>query len=310
MEDCIPIDYLKTTLPEVLNASIMSGQPTIIVEGLSDLQIYNEISNKTLKKTTIKPVELIKGYGEGCREVIRVIKDAEDSDDLKNYIDKNILGIIDKDVRDYREEIPDSENILMMDFYSIESYFVCDSVLKDVINIITFAPKSLYTKDFLSYIFDEATKNIEILYYASLDALMSAKGLNINPLFNYSDGFGKLHDAELQEKILLKRGDLDLFASSLGIEKNIHCMKKFVKGKVFISAFSEYLLKVINSLSNNCECLQIVKCGYCGVELNKKCLYRKKEKFNYLMIKTIILSQFPEKEFMGFINKINNFLFV
>ncbi|MFT8481148.1 DUF4435 domain-containing protein [Gluconobacter oxydans] len=299
---------MKFTINEVINTSIMSSEPTIIVEGLTDLQTYNEISKRLVKKTTIKPVEFIEGYGEGCREVVRAISDAENNDDLKKYIKKNIFGIIDKDVLDFREDLPESENIIILDFYSIESYFISEDVIGQIVNTLTYIPKNDQIDEVSSFIFSRVISNIDLLYYGSLDALMTAKGENSSPLFGYSDGFGRLKDQSLARDLMNKKQDLDIFASRLGISKNPSSMKLFIKGKVFIAAFSEYILEEINTLTDACANTYINQCGYCGIGLTPKCLYRKKATSNAGGVKLMILSQFPEREFKNLIRKINTYL--
>ena len=61
-------------IDEILNEAIMTGVPSIIVEGIDDVPIYSKISKGLPFNVEVYAVENISGYTEGCEQVISAIK--------------------------------------------------------------------------------------------------------------------------------------------------------------------------------------------------------------------------------------------
>ncbi|MEH8173571.1 hypothetical protein [Aeromonas veronii] len=59
---------------EILNEAIISGTPILIVEGIDDIQVYEDISDHAGKQVEVYAVENIGNLSEGCRGVIDCIR--------------------------------------------------------------------------------------------------------------------------------------------------------------------------------------------------------------------------------------------
>lgn len=249
-------------ISEIYIQSIMTKTPTIIVEGIFDLQIYDNIFNKNSNCAEIIAIEIINGYSSGSREVIRAMDEIyqlqHSNTDKSNFI----CGIIDKDVRDFRNEIPENELIFVLKEYSIESHFVHPETAKEIIRLSTRSTSNLLTNDLINNIMSKIESSFDLLYLASIDSLMKAIKEDYASDFSYSLNIGRLKDEQIKNKLIQKSNELNTYANELGISFTIETLKKISKGKWILFCFCESLKKEIEKLRILCAENQITPCQY------------------------------------------------
>ena len=115
---------MRYDLEETIIAGLMCNKPVVIVEGQDDIKFYDNIATLNDLNVDICAVETIEGYSEGCEQVINAMAQAEslihNDDSLKMYI----MGIIDRDVRQYLNNVPEMENLLVLKYYSYETHLI------------------------------------------------------------------------------------------------------------------------------------------------------------------------------------------
>ncbi|MGQ6466019.1 hypothetical protein ACUNEK_06565 [Serratia sp. IR-2025] len=115
---------MKYEISEILNTAIMTKSISVIVEGVDDIQVYYGIAKSANKIVEIFPIETIDGYAPGCNHIVTAMDDILELPKANVNIDNYIIGIIDKDVKDFRGEMPTNPLILTLKHYSMESHFV------------------------------------------------------------------------------------------------------------------------------------------------------------------------------------------
>lgn len=300
--------YVLPTKAEVVNDAIMSGQAALILEGSTDIQLYMGVSTNLVRETVLRPVELISGFGEGCSEVIRFFDELQESDDLRPYVPMNVIGVIDKDVRDFRNEIPLIRNIVILKFYSVESHFICSSVVTRCLVDSTYAPQDVRLAKIADAAFDFFSQGATVLYLASLEALKGAVDDTYQSEFGYADGYGRLNDYSLVQRLTSKQTALLAFADTHGLSSTIESMKRIVKGKVLLDGFCSELKKFVEALPGTCGTDDIPQCDYCVSGLHKKCCYRMKQGVTEKSLRNAILGQLPIAEFEYLIEELNMLL--
>lgn len=263
---------LAYEIEEILNESVMTGVPSIIVEGIDDLEIYDKICSLVSFKTEIYPVECIDGYAEGCNQVIKAIKDLSSISTKKYPLKEHILGIVDKDVRDFRGEIPEFDAILILKYYSIESHFISKSIIEKTLKYCTRVTKDLITDDLCGFLMSEIDRKLADLYYSSLEALKKSLYPDYTSVVSYSYALGRLQNEFTKQRIDEKRSDLDCFAKSLNLNNNLDTLKMISKGKWLIELFAKELAITIDELPKLCKENLVIRCKYCVSEAHKKCL--------------------------------------
>lgn len=282
---------------EVINGAIMSGQPVLVVEGITDLNVYRRVAASTGKDIIVKPVELIRGYGEGCSEVVRLIGDLEASNVTAESISGNLIGIIDKDVREQRGEIPEGDNIIVLNLYSIESHFVVAEAIAPCLRLAIPHLSDNVSPALQGLLFSRFCASLDTLRLASLDALRGAIDSTYSADFGYSESFDRLKDQNLVARIKEKEADLISFSNQRGIDQSLPAMKLIVKGKVLLDALASSIFSDLKRLNEYCGKFSIPSCGYCQGGITEKCELRIGSTINVKILKSSILSEFPEAEF-------------
>lgn len=294
-------------IDEILNEAVMTGVPSIIVEGVDDICIYSEIAKEnTPFAVEVYAVEHVSGFGQGCEEVLRAISEIEDIQSSKHKTSDYVLGIIDKDVRDFRGETPESEAVLMLKHYSIESHFVSQTIVQHALKACTRSSHEMITDELCSFIMREIEGRLLRLYYFSLEALKKSLVRGYDAAFCYSYGYGRLKDEKARELISSKRQELDSFAADQNIEQSITSLKRIARGKWLIDVFAEELVLCINDLQGLCKDSVIESCRSCLNLAFEKCLYKVREGINKNTIKTIALSNISGPEFLYIAQRISS----
>ncbi|WP_312921057.1 hypothetical protein [Stutzerimonas nitrititolerans] len=294
-------------IDEILNEAVMTGVPSVIVEGVDDICIYSEIAkDNTPFSVEVYAVEHISGFGEGCEEVLRAISEIEAIRSSKHKTSDHVLGIIDKDVRDFRGEAPESEAVLMLKHYSIESHFVSQTIVQYALKTCTRSSHEMITNELCDFITREIEGRLLRLYYFSLEALKKSLVRNYDAAFCYSYGYGRLKDERAKELITAKKDELDAFAAEKNIEKSIVSLKGIARGKWLIDVFAEELVLCINDLQGLCKDSAIESCRSCLNQAFDKCLYKVREGVNKNTIKSIALSNITGPEFVYIAQRISS----
>jgi len=178
---------------DYLHEAIM-GTPLIIVEGETDI-IYEKIADSVNQNYyDISPIKNLIGK-EGNLALEKFIIELE-----AYALDKNleytpyILGIIDRDYREYENRLPQSKILYILEFYSIESYFVNKEVIRNML-LLGIKSERLVNDKLVDKLYQEITDELEeSLYLKSLKKLEkhlnSTKNLSqLEIEFNFNKSF-------------------------------------------------------------------------------------------------------------------------
>ena len=269
----------KYEADELLNLAIMSKTPCVIVEGVDDIRIYEEIAKSTQVSCEIYSVEMLEGLVGGNDGVIQAMEYIELLNmPVGKFAKDFILGVIDCDARYYRGEMPVLESVLSLNVYSIESHFVSKFSIKPSIDQLTRV--SLRHAVEVDSIFLNIQNNLYDLYYFSLDALKNAVDVSYASIIEFSANAGRRKDAKTAAELAIRKPDLDAFAATRGLTPDIDSLRKFVKGKWLLAAFSEELFNEIEQLVGKCKGRTIAQCRMCALDNAGPCLYQLREGVN------------------------------
>lgn len=289
-------DDFKYEPDEILNLAIMSQTPYVIVEGVDDISTYEDIAASENIECEVYAIELIKGIAggnNGIKHFFDIISELEMQDE--NSIEHFVLGIIDRDARYYRGEMPNHPGILCLDYYSIESHFVSANAINPLIHQTTRISSAVNLP--LADILREIEIRLKDLYYFSLEALKGAIDPNYQAIVNFSDSPGRRRDANTIAALQQKKDSLDDFAKGLSLNASLRNMKCFVKGKWLLAGFSEELHKEISSLVSKCKTKQIPQCKMCERDIELACLYKGNDGFSHKSIYSLLTKQTNIPEF-------------
>jgi|GEM_PF-2171047 hypothetical protein len=316
------------TIYQILANAVMNNIKTILVEGSYDIKKYESIlsNSENIKdgsfcdSVKVIPIETIakntnnteEMFYVGCEGIISALLDL-DNNILQHKADINaekyILGIIDKDIRNHRENInpiPINNKLFLLPYYSIESFYINEEsvriILKKSINSI-----SLIDNEIVSDLFNNSLNDtIDFLFYPVLDAYLKATDSNHSPLAGYEFEYGYVKEKlKKDEYTAIKELNKQI------IKKDISTFLDICKGKWFLECWVEKLIDRIKNLSNLCRNKKIKQCQYCAIKkYENKCQYKvhlsslKKE----LFFDDIFLDQDftnPKYEFLKIIHRFN-----
>ncbi len=280
---------MKYEISEILGQSIMTKTPTIIVEGVDDVKIYDSIVSSINAEHFVLPIECVDGYSEGNEHVIDAMNFIREMPASRYDYRDFIIGIIDKDVRDFRNEIPDNELIFPLKVYSIESHFVNKENILSLLKEITRITRDLALPELENIIVDDIFSNFEDLFILSLDALKGATNQDYQSIFSYSYNDGRVINQRDIQLVLARKSELLEFASSLGIEYSLDSLKLISKGKWLIFLYCHHLERAIKNLPALCGAQKIHQCRVCESDIHK-CLYKTKDGFTSRTIKSIVMN--------------------
>ena len=93
------MDSFCYEIDEILNEAIITGVPALIVEGIDDISIYDNLALKVPFEYEVYAVENIEGFSEGCEQVILAVEELNTLESEAHELTNHVLGVIDKDVR-------------------------------------------------------------------------------------------------------------------------------------------------------------------------------------------------------------------
>ena len=288
----------------------MTKTISIIVEGADDIQIYDGIAKSVNKTAEIFPIETIEGYFPGCNHVVKAMDNILELPESHARHDKYIIGIIDKDIKDYRGELPVNHLVLTLKYYSMESHFVNKEVLPSIFELITKTPRSLITDELVEHLYEQISLDNEDFFLICLESLKNALQNGYESDFAYSFSEGRIFSEEDISKVKVKRNELLAFANSLSISRNIDDLKKFSKGKWLLHFFCVKTLRVAQQYKDLCGTPPIQECVICtgnGHSPNH-CLYKLNDYFNAKSLKPLLMKNFWLKDFDYIRDKISSMI--
>ncbi|USA47624.1 DUF4435 domain-containing protein [Acinetobacter sp. C26M] len=254
---------------ELITIAIMQEQPILMVEGIDDIPIYKKILTTIPIDCEVYCSEHIADIEPGCRGVKKIISIINEQHPI-NLAKKYLLGIVDKDVSDFRGEIEDLENLLFTIYYSMESHLVNDAVLKKIFSNFLYATEESVSDFLISDFWDFFYNECEVLYLASVEALKNSCDNKVESLFSYSSDYKGIKNENIKKSLNDNKINSLLFAHSKGVSFEIESLKRICKGKWFLDYLCEkisyYIINEINLClikETQCDMCKLGKCYAC-----------------------------------------------
>lgn len=289
-------EELRLRADELLNEAVMGERPLVIVEGFDDIRLYEEFSKEVNLDCKIVASENILNKGEGCSGVIsniNLIESVSGGVDVSKYV----LGVIDRDARYFRRDMPESKLILVLKLYSIESHFVIEGVVGRILSSVLNANDDLLKKIDVEEVYRDISSKLMVLYEVSLEALKKACVKDYAAEVGYSSRVRSVFCDGSYQKIMNKKSELDDFAAQNNISKDWGGLRLICKGKWLLDFFCDHLYEYIDSLPDLCANKKLTQCQYCSNGNNLKCLYRWREKYQSYHLRGMVMGYTDLNEF-------------
>lgn len=255
---------------ELVNLSIMSKMALAIVEGVDDVPIYQRLCNERKIPVDVYASEMLISDQEGCNGVktnIKEIRNILPDFPIENYV----VGIIDRDARFFRNEIPDDNAIFVLGVYSIENHYANPESIDYLVKQFT----SVDSID--ANLADEMHRTIlgkiSFLYYLTLECIKNACEQGYDSLAGFSNKIRELVGRDIHIQVVSRKAALDKLATQFGLSNDENFLLKITKGKWLLELYYSELESELRKLSAKCKSGHIAKCKVCIVELEKKCYY-------------------------------------
>lgn len=282
---------MKNDLEETVIAAFMCKQPVIIVEGQDDIKFYDNIATLNRLSIEVQAIETIDGYTEGCEQVCNAMDEIASLVQKDNRLKKYVMGIIDRDVRQYLNNVPVKDNLLVLKYYSYETHLITDMTLKRLLEQLTKIPGALITQDVVDWLTQDFANQSNELYYFSLEALKKMCDSTYQADITYGlDGGAVIGGGKRYRWSLIqsKINDLDQFAVVHSISKND--LKYIAKGKWFLATWCDYLIKKVKILHSVCG-IQLPQCNFCKAGEPNKCMWKPSSSFQVVEIESLLYTQ-------------------
>jgi len=281
---------------ELLNEAIMSETPIIVVEGPTDVPIYEKIGRSIGKGCEVIAVQNLKGMHEGNKSVIEFIKllnEVDFSGDLQKYI----IGVIDRDSRYFRGELVEIPGLFILKFYSMESHFITKEAVKCVLEQCTNTSSKLVNEDIINFIFCGIIDELMELYLVSLESLKNACVKNYTAVATYSMNVTQMRNIGSFNAVKEKEQILREFGDENGLSGSFISLLEICKGKWVFSEFSRLLLKRVKNLYNSCGVDIFERCQFCFNDKKDLCSYKLETSYDQSQVCNIIKSNEGFTEF-------------
>ena len=145
----------------------------------------------------------------------------------------------------------------------------------------------------LTFVQDDFYRTIDTLYVLSLEALKNACVRDYDSLLGYDDSPNKIAAPDFLRTTLpqltVKRADLDVFATSLGV--SVQDIKLIANGKWYLHWFVNQAYPKIKQLKEACRNELITQCRSCKVGNYNDCLFKtKQEQYRIDLLKDDLLT--------------------
>lgn len=287
-----------SSIASLISRARLEEKPLIIVEGKDDLYIYESFIQKANIKASIRAIETIPGYGEGCTQVKKFIEDAQDEIKKTKENELFLLGIIDRDASYFRKEIKKRTKCLfVLKAYSFESHFVSKNHINYALNRFLTSTSDI-NNEIVDYIYRGFEDNIEMLYYLSLEALKNACNRKYSGLIGFGVNYGYIsNNQQIVSEVLLKKEKLDKYSE---LRKIPYLDLTIIKGKWLLDMFIEKMLERIKFLSKHCIHDDLingqVRCSFCANGIPDKCSWTPKKSHDKVILKNLVLQYFDDYE--------------
>ncbi len=269
---------MKRNLNEVLIQAIINKEPAVLVEGKDDRMLYERIAEQVDIPIKIWQIEYIEGYAEGCIHVIKAIEKLQVKFEENSLNIKYIVGIIDKDVRQFTSKLPNLKGLFVTKYYSIETYFATSNNLAKLINHITYLSRSEINSKLIEYIETEHKQNLNNLFLISLEALQNTCNTDYNAVVRFSEKASNVvkNESKKDQIILpaLKIKQAQLFDFAIQKKISIRDIKLICKGKWYLYNYIYFALQTIKKLPADCENNIIQQCDACKIDKYQNCHYK------------------------------------
>ena len=282
---------MKNDLEETVVAALMCKQPVIIVEGQDDIKFYDNMATLNGLSVGVQAIENIADYTQGCEQVCNAMDEIETIIQKDDRLKKYVIGIIDRDVRQYLNKLPAKDNLLVLKYYSYETHLITEITIKRILEQLTKIPGSFITQDVVRWIKEEFENQSNELYYFSLEALKGELDNTYQSDVTYGLGGGAVVGSAKRYRwglIETKIEELNQFAVSHNISKSD--VKYIAKGKWFLATWCDFLIKKAKVLNSACG-VQIPQCEYCKNGQPNKCLWRASSTFQVVEIESLLYTQ-------------------
>ncbi|EGQ9299298.1 TPA: DUF4435 domain-containing protein [Vibrio parahaemolyticus] len=283
---------------DIVSQSIMTKVPTIIVEGIDDIQVYEDISKSANVRSHVVASELISPFKSGCVGVTELMESIEQMPSSRYTVSDYVVGIIDKDIRDYRGEIEEKSCLFPLKYYSMESHYICCSKILSLVSSMTKVNSRLLNDNLCEHIKLKINSSLERLYLASLEALAASLIRGYQGEITYSGNIGRVYcDDNMFGRIESKKDFLLNLANENDICFSLDSMRKFVKGKWLLESYIKALELSIKNLSHYCGEDLLDTCDFCISEVEGKCSYATKETLSAHSIRALIMKDVDSDNF-------------
>ncbi|RKT91118.1 UNVERIFIED_ORG: hypothetical protein C7432_3621 [Pantoea allii] len=280
-------DWLTMEYDELLNEAIMSKTPILVVEGVDDVPLYENLCFSLGGNHEVIAIQNLKGKHGGSKSVVNFIEEVNMLG-FSGELEKYIIGVIDRDARFYRGELNALPGLFVLKWYSMESHFITHDAIKVVLGQCTGLSRKLITDELINNIYDEIMELIMPIYFVGLESLRNACENEYASLASYSMSIDHLKNTGAFDKILTKKQELDEFASSKSIDSSVNGLFEVCKGKWLLNEFSSILIKKIKSLKFRCGAKEIECCQFCHIEASSLCSYKFESNYDTAQIRSII----------------------
>jgi Protein of unknown function (DUF4435) len=284
---------LKYDLFDMVSISIMNSEPMVIVEGKDDYSIYQTIANSINPQIQVYQVNEFENYEQGCTGVIKCMEVLQPKFGERTDNINKILGIIDRDARYYRGEIPNLIGLFMTKYYSIETYFATQENLRKLIAKMSFLIHQDVNEDVTDFVQSDFHRSIDTLYLLSLEALKNAVVRDYDSKLGYDDSPNKIAAPHFLSAVLpelmAKKADLEAFSTLFDV--SIRDIKFIAKGKWYLHWFVNQTYPKIRELKERCRNERISQCRSCKVGNYGDCLFKtRQENHNLEVLKDDLLT--------------------
>jgi len=263
----------------IISKAKMGHKSVLVVEGTDDVKKFNLLKKSINKNLEVKAIGTFENYynEKGALYVIDFIDNVISYNKEKNVSDYDnyILGIVDRDALCYKRKENKENNLLyVLDYYSLESYYINKEVIEKTLYTIVSNP-DLINENIVNVIYNTCLNNsIDKLYYISLEALKKSCQSDYEAIIGYKpDNINNFLD---DVRLLNKKDELDIFAQENNYDKSMAL--QIIKGKWFLSAFRDIYFEKIKELKTLCSNGYITKCDNCMIdEISEPCLYKPRD---------------------------------
>lgn len=267
---------LTYNFKEHVVAAKFIGASVLFVEGKDDISVYKRIADDLGKKIEVLAADAIYHSGKNCCRVEFIVDNiVQNLGPNEKLLEKRFLGIVDGDAKKYRGGVRNKPNLLELNLYSIESYFISRKLVVDLLKHTT-SSYGMITKPTVKYVLDEMCKNIKNdLYYPALDALYGSCEASYTSTYEYKLEWGQFNHKKQFFSLDNVKGLLDTFSASRKIECCWEDILKICKGKWVLRYFIERYRDVVVNLPTLCSSGRIKSCMYRSCpDHSDKCLYK------------------------------------